>query len=58
MSRDYKSRDYNSGSSKPRSKSGSPFLTGLLVGFLLGIGASLAVVMFIKGGDSPFTQQK
>lgn len=58
MSRDYKSRDYNSGAAKPRSKSGSPFLTGLLVGFLLGIGASLAVVMFIKGDESPFAHQK
>jgi cell division protein FtsN len=53
------SRDYKPNPTKPKSsKSGNPFLTGLLVGFLLGIAASLAVVMFIKGGDSPFATQK
>ncbi len=53
------SRDYKPSPAKPRSKSGgNPFLTGILVGFLLGIAASLAVVMFIKGGDSPFATQK
>jgi cell division protein FtsN len=53
MSRDYKpSPERAKGSSK-----GSPFLTGLLVGVLLGVAASLSVVMFIKGGDSPFTFQ-
>ncbi len=52
------SRDYKPSPAKPKSKNGgSPFLTGLLVGFLLGIAASLAVVMYIKGGDSPFANK-
>lgn len=51
MSRDYKpSPDRSKNASK-----GSPFFTGLMVGVLLGVGASLAVVMYIKGGDSPFS---
>jgi cell division protein FtsN len=53
MSRDYKPSPERS---KSNSK-GNPFLTGLLVGILLGVAASLSVVMFIKGGDSPFTFQ-
>lgn len=53
MSRDYKPSPERS---KNQSK-GSPFFSGLLVGFLLGVGASLAVVMYIKGGDSPFAPQ-
>lgn len=52
------SRDYKPSPEKPKNASkGSPFLTGLLVGFLLGVAASLSVVMFIKGGDSPFANQ-
>ena len=53
MSRDYKPRPEKAASSKK----GSPLLTGLLIGFLLGVAASLSVVMFIKGGESPFTEQ-
>lgn len=53
MSRDYKPRPEKVTSNKK----GSPLLTGLLIGFLLGVAASLSVVMFIKGGESPFTQQ-
>ncbi len=52
MSRDYKP---NPARAKKASK-GSPFVAGLLVGFLLGIAASLAVVVFIKGGENPFMQ--
>ena len=49
------SRDYKPGPERAKSASkGSPFFSGLLVGVLLGVGASLAVVMFIKGGESPF----
>lgn len=52
------SRDYKPSPERPKSNSkGSPFLTGLLVGILLGIAASLSVVMFVKGGDSPFSAQ-
>lgn len=51
------SRDYKPGPDRSkRTSKGSPFLSGLLVGFLLGVAASLAVVVFIKGGESPFTQ--
>lgn len=53
MSRDYKP-------SPERSKStskGNPLFTGLLIGILVGVAASLGVVMFIKGGESPFAQQ-
>jgi cell division protein FtsN len=53
MSRDYKPTPERS---KP-AKKGSPFLTGLLIGFLLGVAASLSVVMFVKGGESPFASQ-
>lgn len=53
MSIDYKS---HTGLHKP-AKAGNPLITGLLIGFLLGVAASLSVVMFIKGGESPFTHQ-
>jgi len=52
MSRDYKPSPERT--RKPSSK-GSPFFSGLLVGFLLGVAASLAVVMYIKGGENPFS---
>ena len=52
MSRDYKPSPERSKNTS-RGK-GSPLLTGLIIGFLLGIAASLSVVMFIKGGESPF----
>ena len=52
------SRDYKPSPERTKSGSkGSPFLTGLLVGILLGVAASLSVVMYIKGGDSPFGAQ-
>lgn len=38
-------------------KQGGAFTTGLMVGFLLGVMASLAVIMFIKSSDSPFAVQ-
>ncbi len=50
------SRDYKPNPEKSRAaKKGSPFLTGLLIGILLGVAASLSVVMYIKGDNSPFT---
>jgi cell division protein FtsN len=52
------SRDYKPMPDKPKNtKKGNPFLTGLLVGFLLGVAASLSVVMFVKGSDSPFASK-
>lgn len=53
MSRDYKPSPERS---KNTSK-GNPLFTGLLIGILMGVAASLGVVMFIKGGKSPFAQQ-
>ncbi len=53
MSIDYKPQTERH---KP-AKAGNPLITGLLIGFLLGVAASLSVVMFIKGGESPFTHQ-
>lgn len=50
MSRDYKPNTNNA----KKANKGSPLLTGLLIGVLLGIGLSLLVIMFLKGGDSPF----
>lgn len=50
MSRDYKPRPDRA----PKQSQGNPFVTGLLIGFLLGVAASLAVVMMIKGEESPF----
>ena len=51
-------RDYKPSPERPKStKKGNPFLTGLLIGFLLGVAASLSVVILIKGGASPFTDQ-
>lgn len=53
MSRDYKpSPERTKTSSK-----GNPFFSGLMTGFLLGVGASLAVVMYIQKGESPFATQ-
>jgi len=52
MSRDYKPRNESANSS-----ANNPFLTGLMVGFLCGVIASLALVMFIKGKESPFAVQ-
>lgn len=53
MSRDYKPKP--SAERTKKSSKGSPFFSGLLIGFLLGVAASLAVVIFVKGEESPFT---
>ena len=54
MSRDYKPvAQRNSSNSKS-----SPFITGLLIGLLLGVGLSLWVTMYLKGSDSPFSEPK
>ena len=52
MSRDYKPRQRSSSNGK-----GKPFITGLLLGLLLGVGLSAGLAIFIKNGDSPFTNQ-
>lgn len=52
MSRDYKPRPERA----PKQSQGSPFITGLLIGFLLGVAASLSIVMMLKGGESPFAE--
>lgn len=48
-------RDYKPGPEHTRKNNqGNPLFTGLLIGFLLGIGVSLAVVMYIKNGANSF----
>ena len=50
------SRDYKPAAAKSSGNKGSPFLTGVLVGLLLGVGLSLWVTMYLKGSDSPFSE--
>lgn len=50
------SRDYKPATAKSNRSKGSPFLTGLLVGLLLGVGLSLWVTMYLKGSESPFSE--
>ena len=52
MSRDYKPRTEDKNAANQ-----NPFLTGLMIGFLCGVIASLALVIFIKGKESPFAVQ-
>lgn len=52
------SRDYKPTAAKSSGNKGSSFLTGLLVGLLLGVGLSLWVTMYLKGSDSPFVEPK
>ena len=52
------SRDYKPAAQKTSASKGSPFFTGLLIGLLLGVGLSLWLTMYLKGGDSPFTENK
>ena len=51
------SRDYKPTSQKNTSR-GSPFLTGLLIGWLLGVGLSGGLTMYLKGSESPFSEKK
>ncbi|MFW5432402.1 MAG: SPOR domain-containing protein [Methylophilaceae bacterium] len=51
MSRDYKPKTN-------KTSNGSPFLSGLLFGFLLGVVASVALTIYIKGDTSPFEDKK
>lgn len=53
MTKDYKPAPQKS---KPEGK-GSPFFTGLLIGLLLGVGASLGVAMFVNQGSNPFQEK-
>lgn len=52
MTRDYKPAATRS---KPAGKS-SPFITGLLIGLILGIGISIAVALMLRGGGNPFAE--
>jgi len=53
MTKDYKPAPSKA---KPAGKS-NPFFSGLLVGLLLGIGASVAVAIYVKKGDTPFQEK-
>lgn len=53
MSRDYKPR-----SSQQKSNNGSPFLSGLMFGFLLGVIVTVALTIYIQGDTSPFKDKK
>lgn len=53
MTKDYKPAPPKA---KPAGK-GSPFFSGLLVGLLLGIGASLGVAIFVMRGESAFQEK-
>lgn len=53
MSKDYKPTPQRSSGNK-----GSPFFTGLLIGLLLGVGASVGLTMYLKGADSPFADMQ
>lgn len=52
MSKDYKPAAHRN------SNKGNPFLSGLLVGFLLGVALSVGVTMYVNGSDSPFGDNK
>ncbi len=51
MSRDYKPR-------AKKTSSGRPFLSGLLIGFLFGVLAAVALTIYIKGDTSPFKDKE
>ncbi len=51
-------RDYKPAQQKASTSKGSPFFTGLLIGLLLGVGATVWLTMVIKGSDSPFEDKK
>ena len=53
------SRDYKPTSPKASNGGkGSSFFTGLLIGLLLGVGASVGLTMYLKRADSPFAENK
>lgn len=54
MSKDYKPA---APKAKPTVGKGSPFFSGLLVGLLLGIGASVGVALYVKKGESAFQEK-
>jgi cell division protein FtsN len=50
------SRDYKPAPPKPETKP-NPFLNGLIVGLLVGVAIAVALAVYIKGGESPFSQK-
>ena len=50
------SQDYKPNSNNKKTSGGSPIFTGLMIGVFVGIGIALAVIIFLKSGDSPFNE--
>lgn len=55
MSRDYKPTSSRSQPRSPRGR-GSAFFAGLLIGTFLGVALTVALIIYIKGEGSPFSQ--
>jgi len=51
------SRDYKPTPRGNAKKSGSPMLTGIVIGTFIGLAIALAVAIFIKGSPSPFVER-
>jgi len=49
MTKDYKPTPHRSANAR-----GSSFFSGLLIGLLLGVGASVALTLYLKGDSNPF----
>jgi cell division protein FtsN len=52
-----RSRDYKTTPKPPASRSGSPLLTGIIIGTFVGLGIALGVALYIKQGPSPFVDK-
>lgn len=48
------SRDYKPSPQRGAHNKGGSFFSGLMIGLLLGVGASVALTMYLRGNNSPF----
>lgn len=51
-------QDYKTRSPAANKNNGSTFFTGLIVGILLGVAMTVALILYIKGDNSPFADMK